>query len=32
MAKRKKGGANIKEKRQDEMCNRGFRNIKGGIK
>ena len=30
--KMKKGGANLEEKKQDEMCNRGFRNRKGGIK
>ena len=28
----KKGGANIEEKKRDEMCNRGFENRKGGIK
>jgi len=28
----KKGGANIEEKKHDEMCNRGSRNRKGGIK
>ena len=30
--KMKKGGANIEEKKRDEMCNRGFRDRKGGIK
>ena len=28
----KKGGANIEEKKRDEMCKRGFRNRKGGTK
>ena len=28
----KKGGANIEEKKRDEMRNRGFKNRKGGIK
>ena len=30
--KMKKGGANIEEKKRDEMCNRGFKNRKGEIK
>ena len=30
--KMKKGGANIEEKKRDEMRNRRFRNRKGGIK
>ena len=28
----KKGGANIEEKKRDEMRIRGFKNRKGGIK
>jgi len=28
----RKGGVNIEEKKRDEMCNRGFKNRKGGTK